>query len=109
FTAKDFRTWGGTLLAMLALLEIGEPATRTDAKKNVVQAVKQVAKQLGNQPSACRKYYIHPAILQSYTDGTLIDTTKKYAEQARRSQSTSKLKGLELEEWVMLNILERRA
>jgi DNA topoisomerase I len=109
FTAKDFRTWGGTLLAMLALLEIGEPATKTDAKKNVVQAVKQVAKQLGNQPSACRKYYIHPAILQSYTDGTLIDTTKKYVAQARRSQSMSRLKGLELEEWVMLNILERRA
>jgi DNA topoisomerase I len=74
FTAKDFRTWGGTVLAFFALSRIG-PArpedTATERKKNVVLAVKQVAKALRNRPATCRRFYIHPAVLAAYEDGTL--------------------------------------
>jgi DNA topoisomerase-1 len=71
FTAKDFRTWAGTVLAAGHLL-IGGPA-RNDrqAKQNVVAAVRAVAEQLGNTPAVCRKCYVHPAIIDAYSDGTL--------------------------------------
>jgi DNA topoisomerase-1 len=106
FTAKDFRTWGGTLLAMLALLEIGESSTKTQAKKNVAQAVRRVAGRLGNQPSACKKYYIHPAILQSYLEGTLLSTAQVYLKQLKQDLELERLNGLQPEEWVMMNVLE---
>src|SRR5690606_3157375 len=62
FTAKDFRTWGGTGSAGLVLEELGRVETQTDAKKAVVEAIKQVSQRLGNRPATCRKYYVHPAI-----------------------------------------------
>ena len=66
FTAKDFRTWAGSVLACVLLREF-EPATNaTAAKRNVVEAIKQVAKRLGNTPSVCRKCYVHPAVLENY-------------------------------------------
>jgi DNA topoisomerase-1 len=71
FTAKDFRTWAGTVLAAQALQEIGSFTTQKQAKSNVVRAVESVAKALGNTKAVCRKCYIHPAILQSYLDGQL--------------------------------------
>lgn len=103
FTAKDFRTWGGTLLAMQALIGIGEAATKTEAKKNVVRAIKQVAAQLGNQPGACRKYYIHPVILQAYADGTLMNAAQESVK--RLTTRPGKSTGLEPEEKVMLAVL----
>ncbi len=71
FTAKDFRTWGGTVLALFALRRMGAAGGVTEAKKNVVEAVKQVAKALRNRPATCRKFYIHPAVLEAYTSGNL--------------------------------------
>ena len=71
FTAKDFRTWGGTVHAAHVLLEFGEFDSKTEAKKRIVQAVKEVSSQLGNKPSICRKYYIHPAVLEAYEEGDL--------------------------------------
>jgi DNA topoisomerase I len=71
FTAKDFRTWGGTVLALFALRRMGGAGGVTEAKKNVVEAVKQVAKALRNRPATCRKFYIHPAVLESYLAGDL--------------------------------------
>lgn len=71
FTAKDFRTWGGTVQTATTLLEIGPYGSETEAKRNVVQAVKTVAESLGNKPSVCRKYYIHPAVIESYLCGNL--------------------------------------
>jgi DNA topoisomerase-1 len=66
FTAKDFRTWAGSVLCA-NLLQTFEPATTvTQAKRNVVQAIAQVAAQLGNTPSVCRKCYVHPAVLETY-------------------------------------------
>lgn len=77
FTAKDFRTWGGTGQAALEL-EVMEPCTcETDGKKNIVTAIKAVAAKLGNKPSTCRKYYIHPAVLDAYMDGNLLDGLTK--------------------------------
>ncbi len=109
FTAKDFRTWGGSLHALLALVEIGEAANKTQAKKNVVAAIKQAAKKLGNQPSACRKYYIHPVILDCYAEGELLSMAGRYMEQAQQDGKPENLKGLEPEEWVMLRVLEEYA
>jgi DNA topoisomerase-1 len=71
FTSKDFRTWAGTLLAARALRAFGRPASAAEAKRNLVQAVEAVARQLGNTKAVCRKCYIHPAVLAGYEDGTL--------------------------------------
>jgi DNA topoisomerase-1 len=69
FTAKDFRTWAGTVLAAQALARLARFKSQTEAKRNVVQAIAAVAKRLGNTKSVCRKCYIHPAILAAYMDG----------------------------------------
>jgi len=69
FTAKDFRTWGGTVLAAIALSTIGAFETKKQAKANIKSAISAVAKLLGNTPAICRKCYIHPAILETYLDG----------------------------------------
>lgn len=77
FTAKDFRTWAGTVLAAQELHDLGAAASQTEAKKNVTQAIKDVAKQLGNRPATCRKYYVHPAILDAYMDGSLFQALQQ--------------------------------
>ena len=71
FTAKDFRTWAGTVLAAQTLVEFDAFESETEAKKNIVQAVQEVAKRLGNTPAVCRKCYIHPTILDTYLDRSL--------------------------------------
>jgi len=71
FSAKDFRTWAGTLAAARALVTLPECAGESDARKNVVTCVKAVAAVLGNTPAVCRKAYIHPAVLDAYEAGEL--------------------------------------
>jgi DNA topoisomerase-1 len=71
FTAKDFRTWAGTVLASIALNAQEAFDTKKQAKSNVKTAIHAVAQVLGNTPAVCRKCYIHPAVLESYLDGTL--------------------------------------
>lgn len=71
FTAKDFRTWAGTLLAVQALTGMLEFPSQTRAKKNVLGAIKMVAGHLGNTPAICRKSYIHPTVFEAYSDGYL--------------------------------------
>lgn len=101
FTAKDFRTWAGTLCAVYALKEIGAGGSATEIKKNLTQAVKQVAKQLGNTPTVCRKYYIHPAVLQAYGAGTLLSVfPAEVAENDRRDD------GLHPQEVVVMDFLK---
>lgn len=73
FTAKDFRTWGGTLLAAIELAEIGVAEDEREIKKNVVKIVKNVAEELGNTPTVCRASYIHPKVIKSYESGVTID------------------------------------
>jgi DNA topoisomerase-1 len=82
FTAKDFRTWAGTVLASMALREFEESASETEAKKNVAAAIKAVAQRLGNTPAVCRKCYVHPAVLECYLAGKLERRMRKKAEEA---------------------------
>jgi DNA topoisomerase-1 len=81
FTAKDFRTWAGTVLAARALKEFEAFDSRTQAKQNIVRAIQTVAKQLGNTRSVCRKCYVHPAVLDAYLDGSLVQMLARRAEQ----------------------------
>jgi len=72
FTAKDFRTWAGTITAASELRRLGPVDSETEARKNVVVAVKATAQSLGNTSAVCRKSYIHPAIIEAYLNGSLI-------------------------------------
>ena len=73
YTAKDFRTWGGTLRAATVLAELGKGKSQTERKKNVVTAVRLVAAELGNTPTICRKSYVHPVVVMRYLrSGTTI-------------------------------------
>ncbi|MGH9582975.1 MAG: DNA topoisomerase IB, partial [Bryobacteraceae bacterium] len=76
FTAKDFRTWGGTCLAAAFLLE--RCANAEPTKTALVEVVKEVSSKLGNKPPACRKYYIHPAVLDCYTEGRLAEIAQRF-------------------------------
>jgi DNA topoisomerase-1 len=80
FTAKDFRTWAGTVAVAQSLTELGAFSSQTQAKNNITQAIKQAAKQLGNRPATCRKYYVHPAIIDAYLDGLLLSTMEQQEE-----------------------------
>ena len=71
FTAKDFRTWAGTVLACAMLGECGAFETEKQGKTNVVRAIERVAERLGNTPSVCRKCYVHPAVVEAYLGGGL--------------------------------------
>ena len=81
FTAKDFRTWAGTVLAAMALSAQEPFENKSQAKKNVKAAIGAVAEMLGNTPAICRKCYIHPAVLETYLDGGLIEGLKKRTEK----------------------------
>jgi DNA topoisomerase-1 len=103
FTAKDFRTWAGTVLAACALKVLADFESETQAKKNVVEAVAQVAKKLGNTRAVCRKSYIHPAVLDAYMDGkTITDIVQRHGHAMRR------FSGLSREEIAVLALLEHR-
>lgn len=80
FTAKDFRTWAGTVLASMALREFEAFSSATQAKKNVVEAIRSVAERLGNTPAVCRKCYVHPAVLESYLAGELKSSVRREME-----------------------------
>ncbi len=105
FTVKDFRTWAGTVLASLALLEMEAFGTETQAKHNITAAVKTVASRLGNTPAICRKCYVHPAVLDSYLDGSLRQALSRSA--AKRTAADT-LHDLQPEEAAVLALLTRR-
>jgi DNA topoisomerase-1 len=104
FTAKDFRTWAGTVLASLALAEFESFDTKAAAKRNITRAIERVANDLGNTVAVCRKSYIHPAILDSYLDGSLLEFLKGQVEEALREE----LEGLSGEEAAVLAFLQQR-
>jgi DNA topoisomerase-1 len=101
FSAKDFRTWTGTMLAATALRELGPARTAREAKSFFLLAVDRVSDQLNNTRAVCRKYYIHPALFEAYSEGTLLD---RFARELKRAR----LKGLEKEEAAVLAILRAR-
>jgi DNA topoisomerase-1 len=104
FTAKDFRTWAGTVLAAMALQELKAFDSQAQAKKNIVQAVESVAAKLGNTKAVCRKCYIHPAVLESYVEGSLVDTLQQKADAKLKKE----LKSMKPEEAMVLTLLQQR-
>ena len=104
FTAKDFRTWAGTVLAAMALREFEAFDSQTQAKKNVVRAIEHVSGRLGNTPTVCRKCYVHPEIINAYLDGSMLDTLKQIAEQ----EMAEALADLPPEEAAVLALLRQR-
>jgi DNA topoisomerase-1 len=104
FTAKDFRTWAGTVLAAMALCECERFDSKAEAKRNLLCAIESVAQKLGNTANICRKCYIHPEVISAYLDGTLARTLRQKA-RARLANSLHKLSP---EEAAVLALLERR-
>jgi DNA topoisomerase-1 len=103
FTSKDFRTWAGTVLAAKLLKDFEAVDSEARAKKNVVQAIEQVAKQLGNTRAVCRKCYVHPAVIDAYMDGSMMKTL------AQRASRTAKAVGkMTATEAAVLGLLQRR-
>jgi DNA topoisomerase-1 len=103
-TAKDFRTWAGTVMAALALRDFDALATQATQKKNLKAAIEGVASRLGNTPTICRKCYIHPEVLNAYVEGNLRLEIK---EQAAEDPSEDPA-GLRPEEAAVLAMLEQR-
>ncbi len=104
FTAKDFRTWAGTVLAATMLREFEAFESETQAKKNIVRAIEAVAARLGNTPSVCRKCYVHPAVLESYLSGAMIQTVQQRIEQ----EMTESAHALRMEEAMLMQFLQGR-
>jgi DNA topoisomerase-1 len=104
YTAKDFRTWAGTMLAAMALHEFQKFDSAAQAKKNIVQAIENVAKKLGNTPTICRKCYVHPAVIESYLDGTMLAALQKKVKQ----KLVDDIHALTPEEAAVLALLQKR-
>ena len=105
FTAKDFRTWAGTVHALMAFkeLEFVEDLTATQSKKNVVEVLDKVAKNLGNTRTVCKKYYVHPLIIELYEKQSLT----KYFKQLEKMEKDDDKAGLTPEEQLIMKILEQ--
>ncbi|MGH6922657.1 MAG: DNA topoisomerase IB [Propylenella sp.] len=101
-TAKDFRTWAGTVLAATVLCELPPIEGDAEAKRNVRFAIKKVAARLGNTPAICRKCYVHPELLECYFEGTL---AKKIAARVRAGSVSEQL---DPEEAAVLSLLRQR-
>jgi DNA topoisomerase I len=104
FTAKDFRTWAGTILAVEALTEAGTWASQRQAKSNVLRAIDRVAEQLNNTRAICRKYYVHPAIFETYLAGTMMETLQNGTKEAAKNAAAKK--GLSPEEVAVVRLLQ---
>jgi DNA topoisomerase-1 len=105
FSAKDFRTWGGTVLALSALLEVGACESEREANKAVVEAIKHVSGQLGNRPAICRKYYVHPVVIETFLEGKLRDTLEEVVDQKDSGDDS----GLQRLETQVLRLLKGRS
>jgi DNA topoisomerase-1 len=99
FTAKDFRTWAGTVLVARALADAARPATATDARHAVVQAIESAAQRLGNTVAVCRKSYVHPVVVEGFLEGDVI-------ERARRAPA--RMRRLSADEVAGVRLIERR-
>ncbi len=102
FTAKDFRTWAGSVEALLAFKEIGSHESIADGKKKMVEAMDIVSGHLGNTRTVCKKYYVHPIILSLYEEKTL----KKYLNKLDKLEKNDNKSGLTSEEKVLMDILK---
>jgi DNA topoisomerase I len=103
FTSKDFRTWAGTVLAAALLRDFEAVDSQARARKNVVRAIEEVARRLGNTRAVCRKCYVHPAVIDAYLDGAIMKTIGQRAAAATRA-----IGALTESEAAVLGLLQRR-
>ncbi|HEX5799250.1 MAG TPA: hypothetical protein VFY02_04035 [Gaiellaceae bacterium] len=101
FSAKDFRTWGGTLLAAVALAEHGPPETEAEAKRTLAAVMRSVGEQLGNTPTVARSSYVSPAVVEQYLDGRTIDDFRPRHLRVVRARDI----GLDPEEQAVTSLL----
>lgn len=102
FSAKDFRTWAGTLDVVRAFKSMGQALTQTDCKKNIISALDDVSKKLGNTRTICKKYYVHPGIIKLYEEQNF----DKYLKELDKIEKPDNLSGLTGEEKVLMKILQ---
>jgi DNA topoisomerase-1 len=105
-TAKDFRTWAGTTLAAAALRELAGFKSEKQAKANIVAAIDQISRRLGNTRAVCRKYYVHPVIVEAYLEGVTIPPTPSDVRQLRASGNPAALRR---DEYAVIELLRQRA
>jgi DNA topoisomerase I len=101
FTSKDFRTWAGTLHLLLSLKSMGEAINKNDTKQNLVKALDEVSLKLGNTRTVCRKYYVHPGLIDLYEKNTL----QQYFKKLERAETKPGKNELTPEEEVLMEIL----
>lgn len=104
FSAKDFRTWAGTLNALHAFSLVGDAKSETEKKRNLITALDFVSKKLGNTRTVCKKYYVHPMIIQLYEQQSLTD----YLKELNRIEENDGLTGWTAAERVLLKILQAK-
>jgi len=102
FTAKDLRTWAGTVQALLAFKELGLSDTQSQTKRNIVAALDLVSKALGNTRSVCKKYYVHPLLIGLYETKSI----EKYLKDLDKLEEDDDKSGLTKEEKILMNILK---
>jgi DNA topoisomerase-1 len=105
-TAKDFRTWGGTMLAAVELRAAGPAASRREADRNILRAIDAVAERLGNTRTVCRKYYVHPGLLRAYLMGETVPLAEPPGRQANRRRRPEA--ALRRDEIAVLQFLQQR-
>jgi DNA topoisomerase-1 len=103
-TAKDFRTWGGTMLAAVQLRAMGPAASRREADRNVIRAIDAVAERLGNTRTVCRQYYVHPALLSAYRMGLVVPQPPAGPKRGRGSRHAA----LRRDEVLVLQFLQEK-
>ena len=101
FSAKDFRTWGGTYLSSNHFYKLGVPENKKLLKQNIVETVRQVSKHLNNTVSVCKNYYIHPSVIQTYEENVLIPHFKIHQNQ------DIKKPGLSWNEYALIRLLQK--
>lgn len=106
-TAKDFRTWAGTTLAAIALRRLGPFTSEKKAKANIIGAIDEISKRLGNTRAVCRKYYVHPAIIEAYLEGVTIPPTP--GGDTRQLRTTNGPAALRRDEVSVIELLRLRA
>jgi DNA topoisomerase I len=104
FTAKDFRTWGGTMLAAQQLRSVGPASSKREAERNIVGVIDTVAERLGNTRAVCRKYYVHPGLLTAYLDGRVAPAAA--AKPVKPARSAKPTPALRREEVAVLQLLQ---
>lgn len=102
FTAKDFRTWAGSLNILWAFKSIGDSTSPTDCKKKIVEALDEVSSKLGNTRTVCKKYYVHPGLIKMYEENSL----KQYVDKLDAIEAPEDPSGLTCSEEVLMKVLK---